>query len=151
VTSPDILRSNLVAKLRDIPSLVALLGGNAANIVEFIEETEGDSFGTITKLKPPKLLVMYTGTLPRTQMEYWQHNFSLITRVSGSPSAVFQQIVDGIPAGGSGLRMLYEPIHFAVHPMEIPSMQRRVIPVSEQSSFDYWEILTSFVENRVGG
>jgi hypothetical protein len=151
VTNPDILRANLVTKLRDIPSLVALLGGDPANIVEFIEQAEGDSFGTIAKLSPPKLLVMYTGSVPRTQMEYRQHNFSLIPRVSGSPVAIYEQIEDGIPVSGTGLKMLYEPIHFAVHPMEVTSMQRRVIPVSEQSSFDYWEILTSFVENRVGG
>lgn len=149
MTSPDTLRSALVTKLKAIAALVTLLGGDADNIVEYVEENEGDSFGAIARLAPPCLLVMYTGTTPATGRELWRHNFSIIVRVSGSPAAIYKQIVDGVPTGGSGVRMLMEPLAAGVHPMEIPALQRRVIPVSDQSSFDYWEILIAFTE--IGG
>lgn len=148
MTSPDTIRAAFVTKLRAISSLVALLGNSTSNIVEYVEETGGDSFGQIQKLlmNPPKLLVMHQGTIPRGVRELWQHQFSLVIRVSTSPAAVFKQVVDGVPTGGSGRPMLYEPVVAGVHSMEVPSLSRRVIPISDQSSFDYWEITTSFVE-----
>lgn len=148
MTSPDSIRAAFVAKLKAIPSLVTLLGNNANNIVEYVEETGGDSFGTIQKLimNPPKLLVMYQGHTPRTGRELHQHNFSVIIRASGSPGAIFKEFVDGAVTGASGPgKMLYEPV-LGTHSMEVPSMSRRTMPTSDQSSLDYWEITTSFTE-----
>jgi hypothetical protein len=145
VTSSDTIRAAFVAKLRDIDSLVALLGNDAANIVEFVEEMEGDSFGRIYNLRPPKLLVMFQGIVPRgSPRELWQHNFTVTVRAS-SPDAIFKEFVDGIPSTGTG-KMLYEVVVAGVHSMELPTLQRRIIPVSETSSFDYWEITTAFSE-----
>jgi len=143
---PAILRANQAAALREIPDLVNLLGGDALNIVDYEEEDNGDLFNTIFSLDPPKLLVVYQGTSPSGGFPtLWQHNFSWIVRVSGSPTAVLSAIVDGIRTGGSGLQFLYDSIHDKYQPMSLPQMRRAVIPVSERASKDYWEITTSFI------
>jgi hypothetical protein len=150
VTSSDTIRAAFVQKLQAIDSLVSLLGNDPNNIVEFIEETEGDSFGRIYNLRPPKLLVIFQGIVLRGgPRELWQHNFMVVIRPNGSPSAIFKEFVDGIPSTGSQ-KMLYEIVVPGVHSMEVPTLQRRVIPVSETSSFDYWEIMTGFSEMEQG-
>lgn len=146
MTSPDAIRSAFVGKLRAIAALVALLGADDDNVVEYVEEDEGDSFAAIATLRPDQVLVIYQGTLPMTERQLWRHSFSIILRPRGSPAAVFKQIVDGVPTGGGGLSMLYETVVAGVLPMEVPTMSRRVIPVGENSSFDYWEITTAFIE-----
>lgn len=137
MTNPDTIRAALVAKLKLVPALVSALDDDAGNIVEHVEEAAGDWFSTVTSLEAPRLLVACQGVSPRTGMEYWQYNFSLILMPSGSPFAAFTAIAD---------RMLTVTLVAGVHPMQLPTMSRRSIPVSEQSSFDYWEINTSFVE-----
>lgn len=145
MTSADTIRAALVTKLRAISALVALVGNSTANIVEYVEEDEGGSFGIISRLDPPKLIVMWEGTEGQEVRLNWKHAFSIIVRVSGSPAAVFKQFCEGIPTGSS-LPMLNEVIVTGVRPMSMPKFKRRVIPVSEHSSFDYWEIQTSFLE-----
>lgn len=137
MTNPDELRAALVAKLRAIPDLVTAVGGDSDAIVEYVEEEEGDWFSTIVSLESPCLIVACQGITPRTGMEYWQYNFSMVLMARWSPFAAFQAIVDGA---------MNETLIAGVHPMQLPSMTRRSIPVSEQSSFDYWEINTAFVE-----
>lgn len=142
---PATLRAAQVTALREIPGVVALLGASTANIVEYVEEANGDLFNTIWSLSPPKLLVVYQGTSPSGgQQSLWQHNFSFILRVSGSPTALFAAIVNGYRTGGTGLPFIHDSISNSYHPMGIPTMRRSVIPVSEMASKDYWEILTSY-------
>jgi hypothetical protein len=142
--SPDTIRANFVEALRSISSLVALLGNDADNIEEYVEEENGDLFATIRKLEPPKLLVAHQGTgLSGGQMSVWRHDFALILRPSSSAGAIFAEIVNGIPSGSS-LPMLNHPVHAKYHQMAVPTSLRRSIPVTEATSFDYWEILTNF-------
>lgn len=147
---PATLRAEQVTALRQIPALVALLGGNTANIVDYEEEENGDLFNTIFALDPPKLLVVYQGTNPSGgSRSMWQHNFSWIIRVSTSPTAVFAAIVNGVRTGGSGLALLYETINPAYQPMSIPVMRRALIPISDRASKDYWEISISFTSKGI--
>ena len=69
--SSDTIRAAFVTKLRAISSLVTLLGNSSSNIVEYSEETGGDSFSLMYRaLKdPPKLLVMHQGIVPRGPRE----------------------------------------------------------------------------------
>ena len=144
MTDPAILRASIVAALRQISQLIVLLDGDAANVVEYEEEENGDLLATVFSLDPPKLLVVYQGTNPTTsQRTMWQHNFSMILRVSSSPTAILAAIVSGTVAGGSGLPFVFDQIHPAYEPMALPTMRRAVIPVSAQASKDYWEITTS--------
>jgi hypothetical protein len=146
---PATLRAAQVTALKEIPSLVTLLGAEA-NIVDYEEEDNGDLFNTVFALDPPKLLVVYQGTNPSGgARSMWQHNFSWIIRVSTSPTAVFAAIVNGVRTGGSGLALLYDSINPNYQPMSLPSMRRAVIPISERASRDYWEITTSFISRGV--
>lgn len=145
MTDPATLRAEQVTALRQIPGLVALLGGLTANIVDYQEELNGDLLNTIVGLEPPKLLVVYQGTKPTGgQRSLWEHDFSWIVRVSGSPTAVLAAIVNGSRTGGTGLPFVSDSINTNYHPMTTPTMRRAYIPVSDRSSMDYWEISTSF-------
>jgi len=144
--SPDTIRSGFATKLKAIVALVTIFSGEAANIVEYKDETSGDVWSTIYGLDPGKLLIVYQGTTPRSgRRELWQHNFSLIWKTDGSPAAVFAQVVGGIPTG-QVLPMLNVEVHATVHQMNTPSLNRRSIPVADGTALDYWEITTGFVE-----
>jgi hypothetical protein len=144
------IRAAFAAKLRLIPTLVALLG-SSSKIIEFHDGSSaggGDLFRRTVQSAGNDLLVAYQGTDPTGDIrDIWLHRFSLIFRPGIDPSDIFNAVVNGVPSDGS-LPMLYTPIMAALHPMEIPSIGRRVIPVSEEHSFTYWEITTGFVENR---
>lgn len=147
---PATLRAAQVTALREIPGVVALLGASTANIVEYVEEANGDLFNTIWSLSPPKLLVVYQGSAPSGGTQsMWQHSFSWVIRVSGSPTALFAAIVNGLRTGGSGLPFVSDSINNVYHPMAIPTMRRSVIPVSDTASKDYWEILTSYTSRGI--
>lgn len=147
---PATLRAAQVTALREIPGVVALLGGNTANIVDYVEQDNGDLFNTIWGLSPPKLLVVYQGSAPSGgSRSMWQHSFSWVMRVSTSPTALFAAIVNGVRTGGNGLPFVHDSINNAYHPMTIPTMRRSVIPVSDTASKDYWEILTSYTSRGV--
>lgn len=146
---PAILRAAQVAALRGLPGVVALLGGLPENVIDYEEEENGDLFNTIFALEPPKLLVVYQGTNPtggaRTM---WQHNFSWIVRVAGSPTALLAAITTGTTAGGS-IPFVFDSIHPSYQSMTLPSMRRAVIPISDRASKDYWEITTSFISRGI--
>jgi len=147
---PAELRAAQVTALREIPEVVTLLGADADNIVDYVEEENGDLFNTIWGLAPPKLLVVYQGTAPSGgSQSMWLHSFSWVIRVAGSPTALFTAIVNGIRTGGSGLPFIHDSISDVYHPMGIPTMRRSVIPVSDTASKDYWEILTSYTSRGV--
>lgn len=143
---PATLRTAFVNALKDIPALVAALGASASNIEEYVDQNEGDLFSKIASLKAPRLLVIYSGTNQAGGQSLWRHAFSLIVCASGSPTAIYALVINGVPASGGNTRTMLEyPIHAKYHQMEVPQLSRRVIPVSETSSFDYWEITTAFV------
>jgi len=147
---PATLRAAQVTALREIPGVVALLGASTENIVDYIEQENGDLFNAIWSLSPPKLLVVYQGTNPSGgSTNMWQHNFSWIIRVSGSPTALFAAIMNGSRTGGNGLPFVHDSINNVYHPMGIPSMRRSVIPVSDMASKDYWEITTSYTSRGI--
>lgn len=137
--NPAQLRVNLTTALRAVPAVVALLGGDERNIVEYDES--GDLYATIAKLRPPKILVVFAGTSPAGRREsHWRHSFSLVLRPSSDPAGLFTNIVNG---------MLNTEIHEDYHFMEIPSLQRRNIPIGETTFLDYWQIDTSFISKGV--
>ena len=141
---PSILRAAFVEYLRKIDSLVALFNGDTANILEYVEEENGDLLNTIFGLTSPEMIVVYQGTNPTGGgRSMWQHNFSFVFRVPTSPTAILAAIVSGTVTGGSGLPFVFDQIHPAYEPMALPTMRRAVIPVSAQASKDYWEITTS--------
>ena len=147
---PAILRTAQVEALRGISPLILLLGGDPGNIVEYAEEENGDLFNTVFALDPPKLLVVYQGTNPSSGARtMWQHNFSWIMRVTGSPTAILAAITSESVTGGSGLPFVFDTIHPNYQPMSLPSMRRTVIPISERASKDYWEITTSFISKGI--
>ncbi len=139
------LRSSLVAMYRSIPSLISILDSDESHVVDYKEELNGDLFSTIAELEPNRILVCHTSVIPSGgSITLWQHNFSVIIRVASSPDLVFKEMLDGIPEEGDGLSMFLTQIDSVYHSMSVPTLQRRVVPLSEKSSFDYWEVNFGF-------
>jgi hypothetical protein len=142
---PGELRSDLVDTLRDIPALVASLDNDAENIVEYVEEENGDLFNTIFQLVAPKILVVYQGSRPSGgAIPMWAHDYGLILRTTGSPTALFAAIINGVPASGGGLTFMQYQIDPAYESTSIPTLRRAVVPVGENSSRDYWELSLTY-------
>jgi hypothetical protein len=148
--SGSTLRANLVAAMRTIGPLVNLVNGDVDNIIEYKPESMGnDLFATIAKLNPPRVLVIFSGMTNAARQELFKQNFRLVLRLRGDPNEFLSQFVDGVPSGSGGLKLLYHEIHTLYHSMNTPSMDLRSIPLSAESSFDYWEITTSFTSKGV--
>ena len=135
--NPSVLRAAFVTALQGVSPLVALLGGEAANIEEYTDEVRGDLATRITQLDPPKLLVCCSGIgLTGRQTTMFAPRFELVLRPTSDPFEIFAVIVDNL---------LNRSIHPSYHQMDPPpQMERRFIAISDTSQIDYWAILTGF-------
>lgn len=142
---PTILRADFVAALRLNPTLMALLEQNPDNVVEYIDEDNGDLFSTIRSLTPPKILVIDDGAQPQGFPSTRRRSFRIVIRPrrGTSPQSFEAAIANGIPTGSS-LAMEFMTINDKYSSMRDTSSRRNSIPISENSSLDYWEILTAF-------
>lgn len=138
--APSLLRSSIATVLRASNPVMANLDYNPLNVVDFQEK--GDLFSTVSKMKPKQLMVVYTGTVPAGRREaYWAHSFSLILRPeNGEPSSLFVALVDAL---------IDVEVHPLYHSTDLPSCQRRSIPVGDSTSFDYFEVTTTFTSKGV--
>lgn len=146
------LRSALVTYLRSIDDLVDELGGNEANIVEYVDAPSNEFAFAVKNLPTPGLLVAYWGRGLGGQFPGLRSDrFILMLKPGGSPTAVLELLENGIPtaSGADGRRMLDQRLHEDYHPMEFVTMDRRSLDLGV-GSIDYWEIQTSFKQIRVG-
>lgn len=132
-------------KLRAIPSLVALMDGDAANISAHVDEwpQKVDLLEAVREMTPGTLIVAHQETAPGQlqRMETWRHRFSLFLKPKGKMSAAWAQIVNGIPTNGDGLPMLYtESLHPNLHRMNPPAIRRQFTPIDQFTVVDYFEI-----------
>lgn len=134
--NPIDIQDGFVAKLRDIPGLVAEMGGNANNIMSFKRQFPdytnfrrfvGDQVG-------PAIIISWHGQYggSTSSMEVWKHTFlavfiSPIETGSSNPTPwlyrVWRQFVKGVPASGGGLKMDQIDPHPLVLPMDVPSIE----------------------------
>ncbi len=152
--NPAELVEALVAKLRAIPELVVEMEGDAGRIYAY-----HDSYPkrvslpfAIYEMAVPSILVAWQGTAPGTfgGNEVWKHNLSLYLRAreifeADPPSAyykLFGLIVNGVPAGSSGQKLLYTTVHDGCYPMDTPSIHR----ATDEQGTDYFEVTVSFTE-----
>lgn len=148
---PSVIRARLVAVLQGISGLVSLFN-SSADFVEYTDEENGDFYSTINSLSE-KLLVAYEGTSPGRYPALWQHKFLIVIRPKQgvSPSAVFSAIVNGVStvSGSDGLPLVYSTIDPKYHPMALPELSRRSVPISDTASFDFWVLTTTFVSKGI--
>ncbi len=149
MTNPNDLIDALVAKLRAISALVIAVGqagyilaykDNYPNNVNLVE--------ALVELRTPGIMIVWRGSGPANsaRREVWQHQFSIFIKAVGEAADFWDLIVDGVPAGGDGLKMLRTEIHPNVGQMNTPSIARRSLPISQFATLDYFEATLSLNE-----
>lgn len=143
ISNPTSIRSAFVTALKAIPALVTLLGGSAANIIEYDEATGGDINSTIVNgLKNNQLLVYIESVqLASGVRDYFKIQLAVPVK-SESVWSVWAAICNG--TGPDGQPLIGSTILPGYHPMENPTVDRSSILVSDTTSLDYFVIKTSF-------
>lgn len=152
--APKTIQNALVDKLRAIPELVALFS-SADKISAYIDQWPGkvDVLEAVRSLEEGSLLVVYQecaeGRVGR--METWKHRLSLYLKPMGEMSDAWYWMVNGIPAGGDGLKMLYTQIHPAIQRMNPPRLIRQFLTIDAASGvvIDYFEISVVLDEKEI--
>ena len=136
------LRSRLFEAIDSIEGLSDLLSGG---IIEYKEQFNGDLGSTLQGAPNNSLTIYFDGIEATTFPSLFIYKFGLCIK-SDLPSLVYAAVLSGTPtnSGADGLRLLFTSIHPRFRPMALPSMRRLSIPMGQTSSFDYWEIATSF-------
>ncbi len=149
----SVLVDNLVATLRDIPELVAEMGGDPERIVAYHDQypKKVSLVHALHSMPAPSILVVWQGTAPGSfgGFDVWKHQVSLFLRAretfDGDPPTpyyrLFRLITKGVPKS-SGQQMLNTSIHPDCHPMDLPSIARQ----TDAEGLDYFEVPITFTE-----
>lgn len=155
MVKPSAIADALVAALRDIPELVAEVGGDSQRIFAYHDRYPDRVSLELAKaeLVGPCLMVAWQGTnlSNRDGHSAWSHRFSVIMRAkreAGQPPdgyyLLHNLIISGVPASGDGQEMQYATIHPDCLPIDDgPEISRQ----SDAVGVDYFEVSLSFTEN----
>ena len=147
------LVNNLVALLRDIPELVAEMGGDASRIYAYHDQypKRASLAFAIHQMPAPSIMAAWQGTVPGSfgGNDVWKHQVTLYLRsretFDGDPPTayyrLFRLINKGVPSS-AGAPMLNATVHPSCYPMDVPSIQR----ATDAEGLDYFEAQLSFVE-----
>ena len=143
------LTNAFVAKLQDIPEVVALLGGDPAAIIPYIDSNPNSNNleARIYEIKPGTVMVVHIDTVlaaTQSNMEKWLHTFHFILKAPRDQSNLdlANLIVDGKPANGDGQIWRRCEVMAGVDPTEITSISR----VTDTEGIDYELIVTQTSE-----
>jgi len=147
------LVDSLVALLRDIPELVAEMGGDASRIYAYHDQYPKRSSLALAihQMPAPSIMATWQGTVPGSfgGSDVWKHQVTLYLRsretLDGDPPTayykLFRLVTKGVPAA-AGAPMLNVTVHPSCYPMDVPSIQRS----TDAEGLDYFEVQISFVE-----
>ena len=148
---PSEIVNSLIAMLRDIPGLVAELGGDPAKIYAY-----HDSFPksislahAIHNMPAPSIMAAWQGTAPGSfaTVDVWKHQITLFLRAKpeSAPGTayyrLFRLIVKGVPTA-TGQEMLNATVHPSCNAMDLPQISRQ----TDAEALDYFEVPLSFTE-----
>jgi hypothetical protein len=151
--NPAELVDSLVTLLRDIPDLVAEMGGDEQRIYAYHDQYPKRSSlaDAIHQMPAPSVMVVWQGTAPGTFAgnDVWKHQMSLFLRAretfDGEPPTayyrLFRLITKGVPAT-AGVPMINATVHPSCYPMDVPSIQR----ATDAEGLDYFEVSMTFTE-----
>ncbi len=151
--NPADLVDGLVALLRDIPELVAEMGGDEQRIFAYHDQfPKRSSLANAIHTAPsPSLMGAWQGTTPGTfgGVDVWKHQVTLYLRAretfDGDPptaySRLFRLITKGVPAS-VGVPMVNATVHPSCYPMDLPLIQRQ----TDAEGLDYFEVPLTFTE-----
>lgn len=148
---PSSLITSLVALLRDIPEVVAEMGGDAGRIYAYRDDypVRVSLAQAIHEMPAPAIMAAWMGTAPGalSGVDVWKHSITLYVRAGeggGAPGPyyrIFRLVTKGVPAS-AGVEMLNATVHPSCYPMDLPTIQRQ----TDAEGVDYFEIPITFTE-----
>ena len=150
---PSALVSNLVTMLRDIPDLVAEMGGDPERIYAYHDQypKRVSIAHAIHQMPAPSVMAVWMGTSPGSfgGVDVWKHQIMVYLRAKetfdGEPPTayyrLFRLLTKGVPAG-VGQPMLNTTVHPNCYPMDLPLIQRQ----TDAEGVDYFEVHITFTE-----
>jgi hypothetical protein len=143
--NPSEVVNSLVAILRDIPELVAEMGGDADRIYAYHDSfPKRVSLARAIHLMPaPAIMAVWQGTAPGSFGGYsvWKHQVTLFVRAPESYYNVFRLLTKGVPTM-AGVPMSNVTVHQSCYPMDLPLIQRQ----QDAEGVDYFEVPIAFTE-----
>ena len=151
--NPAELVDNLVALLRDIPELVAEMGGDEQRIFAYHDQypKRASLAAAIHDMPAPGIMAAWQGTQPSSfgGVDVWRHQVTLYLRAretfDGDPPTayhrLFRLITKGVPVS-AGVPMLNATVHPSCQPMDLPLIQRQ----TDAEGLDYFEVPLGFME-----
>jgi len=146
---PDVLLGNLLTVLRDIPTLVTLLGSSSTNITSYSPTypTKVDLSSAIRKVNPPGILLAWMGTSINDRSNGIEHLYSAFLVPSGKVAPVFTALREGVVTTG-GEKFKRTCVTSGVHPTDVRGCLPRQIIVGE-AVYEYFEIPMRITERGV--
>jgi hypothetical protein len=145
--------TNLVAILRDIPDLLAEVGGDPMRIYPYHDSYPKNVslVHAIHAMPSPSIMAVWQGTQPGSfgGVDVWKHQVTLFLRAKetfegDAPTAyyrLFRLITKGVPAS-AGVPMLNVTVHPSCYAMDLPLIQRQ----TDAEGLDYFEVSITFTE-----
>jgi len=150
---PAILVNAVVTALRDIPSLLAEVRGDAERITAYRDKPPDNVSldEAIYRMPAPSVMVAWQESGPGNfaEWEAWKHQVSIFVRAddapdlnvaSGSFYRIFQAIWKGPRNAGETLRNT--TVHADLYPMDVPTFRR----IRDIEGVDFFEVAVTFTE-----
>lgn len=150
---PSALIESLVTLLRDIPDLVAEMGGDPERIYAYHDQypKRASLVNAIHTMPAPGIMAVWQGTAPGSfgSVDVWKQQVTLYLRAQetfdGNPPTAYYRlhrlILKGVPTS-AGVPMLNLTIHPSCYPMDLPPIQRQ----TDAEGLDYFEVPITFTE-----
>ena len=150
---PSEITTNLVAMLRDVPDLVAEVGGDPTRIYAYHDQYPKNVslVHAMHAMPAPSIMAVWQGTQPGFfgGVDVWKHQVTLFlcakeTFAGDPPSSyyrLFRLLTKGV-AAETGQPLLNATVHTSCYPMDLPSIQRQ----TDAEGLDYFEVPLSFTE-----
>jgi hypothetical protein len=148
VLKPSTILNGIVTKLRDIPELVVLVGGDASRIFAYTDKypLEVNVSQKISRLEPGSVMVWMQSKAPANESGPWKHvvEFVMMPDDGGESEDMEDAIVNGIVTADEMRFEEVEPID-EVDPMQVIVIDRGQIDFTD-STFEYPRIVGSFTQ-----
>lgn len=154
MVNPSEIVEALIVLMRDIPDLIAEVGGDPERIYAYHDRYPQKVSLELARyeMPAPSVMVAWQGTRlgSRGGFNAWTHDLSISLRAKEETEdppdgyyKLYRSIVKGVPASGDGQPLQYMTVHASCEAMDdIPPIARQ----TDAAGVDYFEISMSFTE-----
>lgn len=148
MNDPGTLRADIVTAMRGNASLVAELGGDGANITQYIESEDSSLEEAVLALQSPAALVAWRGTNTDRgrRADAIVHRFIAIFRLAGAASPVWTAFREGVT---SGQKFKLLQVNNSVLPPAEMTCNMRSLSFADSVAIEYLEITFAISERGI--